>query len=122
LSHVAFHYTDSVGTRDLGGDFGKVECICGHSLLIPHSGLQLGLRLPLYMPGEAIAASIPVSLATVGLQPAGFAMRRIVRYRTLIGAPSQRHGTNREQRRSRLKGKKGARHGTHPRCKCLPRC
>jgi hypothetical protein len=36
---------------DLGpGDFVKVECICGHSELIPHSGLQEGLRLPPPMP------------------------------------------------------------------------
>jgi hypothetical protein len=37
--------------QDLGpGDFVKVECICGHSELIPSSGLQQGLRLPPYMP------------------------------------------------------------------------
>ena len=37
--------------RDLGpGDFVKVECVCGHSELIPSSGLQQGLRLPPYTP------------------------------------------------------------------------
>ena len=36
---------------DLGpGDFVKVECVCGHSELIPHSGLQQGVRLPPFMP------------------------------------------------------------------------
>jgi hypothetical protein len=32
------------------GDFVKVECFCGHSELIPSSGLQQGLRLPPYLP------------------------------------------------------------------------
>jgi hypothetical protein len=37
--------------RDLGpGDFVKVECICGHSELIPSSGLQQGLRLAPHLP------------------------------------------------------------------------
>ena len=37
---------------DLGpGDFVKVECAaCGHDVLIPHSGLQQGLKLPPYKP------------------------------------------------------------------------
>ena len=36
---------------DLGpGDFVKVECVCGHSVLVPPSGLQQGLRLPPYTP------------------------------------------------------------------------
>ena len=30
------------------GDFVKVECVCGHSMLIPPSGLLQGLRLPPY--------------------------------------------------------------------------
>ena len=42
-------YSARIG--DLGpGDFVKVECACGHDALIPHSGLQQGLRLPPYMP------------------------------------------------------------------------
>jgi hypothetical protein len=37
--------------KDLApGDFVKVECICGHSELIPSSGLQQGLRLPTHLP------------------------------------------------------------------------
>jgi hypothetical protein len=37
--------------RDLGpGDFVSVECVCGHSMLIPPSGLQQGLRLPPHLP------------------------------------------------------------------------
>jgi hypothetical protein len=37
--------------QDLGpGDFVKVECVCGHSELIPAGGLQLGLRLPPHLP------------------------------------------------------------------------
>jgi|HubBroStandDraft_4_1064222.scaffolds.fasta_scaffold08045_7 hypothetical protein len=37
--------------RDLGpGDFVKVDCICGHSELIPASGLQQGVGLPPSMP------------------------------------------------------------------------
>jgi len=33
--------------KDLGpGDFVRVECICGHSELIPSSGLQQGVGLP----------------------------------------------------------------------------
>jgi hypothetical protein len=37
--------------EDLGpGDFVKVECVCGHSELIPSSGLQQGLRLPPHLP------------------------------------------------------------------------
>jgi len=38
--------------EDLGpGDFVNVECIaCGHSELIPASGLLQGLRLPAYTP------------------------------------------------------------------------
>jgi hypothetical protein len=37
--------------QDLGpGDFVKAECICGHSELIPASGLQQGLRLPPHLP------------------------------------------------------------------------
>jgi hypothetical protein len=40
-----------VRTGDLGpGDFVKVECVCGHSVLVPPSGLQQGLRLPPYTP------------------------------------------------------------------------
>jgi hypothetical protein len=36
---------------DLGpGDFVKVECICGHDVLMPSSGLQQGQKLPPYMP------------------------------------------------------------------------
>jgi hypothetical protein len=37
--------------RDLGpGDFVSVECVCGHSMLIPPTGLLQGLRLPPFMP------------------------------------------------------------------------
>ncbi len=32
------------------GNFVKVECVCGYSELIPHSGLQRGMRLPPYLP------------------------------------------------------------------------
>jgi hypothetical protein len=37
---------------DLGpNDFVHVECVCGHSMLIPHSGFATeGLRLPPFMP------------------------------------------------------------------------
>ena len=35
--------------EDLGpGDFLVVECVCGHSELIPRVGLEVGWRLPLY--------------------------------------------------------------------------
>jgi hypothetical protein len=37
--------------EDLGPeDFVKVECVCGHDMLIPPSGLLQGLRLPPYTP------------------------------------------------------------------------
>jgi hypothetical protein len=40
---------------DLGsGDFVHVECVCGHDMLVPPSGLLLGLRLPPYTPVLAL--------------------------------------------------------------------
>jgi hypothetical protein len=52
--------------EDLGPeDFVKVECVCGHDLLIPSIGLQRGLKLPPYMPvldaGSAAASAIGVA-------------------------------------------------------------
>jgi hypothetical protein len=53
--------------RDLDpGDFVKVECVCGHSELIPSSGLQQGLRLPPHPVLDLQSGSVAASAIGAG--------------------------------------------------------
>jgi hypothetical protein len=67
--------------KDLGpGDFVRVECICGHSELIPSSGLQQGVGLPPTCPSStcntgSAAANAIGAVGWVGRSVAGSLMR-----------------------------------------------